>query len=122
MLNLSRSKSFWLAPYIEEPPRRIMADYEKVMARIRRGNPPEFLPSSRFPAQASAEMEKRRLANRGGPRARLMADKVYGETNCGARLWTSFCSKPIAGAGRFTCPESHLFSGVALPPFTNLAS
>jgi len=91
MLNLSSEQVLLARAYIEEHRAEVMADYEKIMARIRRGNPPEVLAKLEVSrAKLRAEMEKRRLAKLEEVQdARLMADKVYAKRTA-ARLWTSF--------------------------------
>jgi uncharacterized protein (DUF433 family) len=61
LLNLSSEQVLLARKYIEEHREQVMAEYEKIMARIRRGNSPEVrakLKASR--AKLRAEMAKRR--------------------------------------------------------------
>jgi len=60
---LSSAQVLAAREYIEQHRAEVMAEYEKIMARIRKGNPPEIrakLKASR--AKVRAELERRRLA------------------------------------------------------------
>jgi uncharacterized protein (DUF433 family) len=62
-LNLSSDQVLLARKYIDEHRDEVMADYEKIMARIRKGNPPEIrgkLKESR--AKLQKELERRRVA------------------------------------------------------------
>ncbi len=66
LLNLSSEQVLVAREYIEQHREEVMAENEKILARIRRGNPPEIrakLKVSR--AKVRAELERRRLAERG---------------------------------------------------------
>jgi uncharacterized protein (DUF433 family) len=63
LLDLSSEQVLLARAYIDEHRAEVMAEYEKIMQRIRRGNPPEIrakLKASR--AKVRAKMEKGQLA------------------------------------------------------------